>query len=99
MATSINCCMGEKTRGIRAIDGFRIKLMIPDSESPKCVEFEVKSKIRKVFKNKNPFEEYFVKIYETDPYFYERYEKKYKLIKMGVNLYYLVLIFILVNVF
>ena len=56
MATSINCCMGEKTRGIREIDGFRNKLMIPDSQSPKCVEFEVKSKIRKVFKNKNPFE-------------------------------------------
>ena len=35
MATSINCCMGEKTRGIREIDGFRNKLMIPDSEIPK----------------------------------------------------------------
>ena len=42
MTTIIKCCRGEKTRGIRAIDGFRKKLMIPDSEIPKCPEFEVK---------------------------------------------------------
>ena len=75
------------------------KLMIPDSVIPKCPEFEVKSKIGKIFKNQNPFEEYSVKIYEIDPYFYEHYEKKYKLIKMGVNIYHLELIFILVSVF
>ena len=40
-----------------------------------CSEFEVKSKIRKIFKNQNLFEEYSVKIYEIDPYFYEHYEK------------------------
>ena len=73
--------------------------MIPDFEIPKCPEFEVKSKIRKIFKKHNPLEEYSVKIYEIDPYFYEHYEKKYKLIKMGVNIYYLELIFILVSVF
>ena len=50
--------------------------MIPDSEVPKCPEFEVKSKIGKIFKNQNLLEEYFVKIYENDPYFYEHYEKK-----------------------
>ena len=99
MTTVIKRCRGEKTRGIRAIDGFRKKLMIPDSEIPKCPEFEVKSKIGKIFKNQNLLEEYFVKIYEIDPYFYEHYEKKYKLIKMGVNIYYLELIFILVSVF
>ena len=88
-----------KTRGIRAIDEFRNKLMIPDSEIPKSTEFEVKSKIGKIFNNQNPFKEYSVKIYEIDPYFYEHYEKKYKLIKMGVNIYYLELIFILVSVF
>ena len=44
---------GEKTRGIRAIDGFKNKLMIPDSDIPKCPEFEVKSKIGKIFKNQN----------------------------------------------
>ena len=51
------------------------KLMIPVSEIPKCPEFEVKSKIGKIFKKHNPIEEYSVKIYEIDPYFYEHYEK------------------------
>ena len=41
MTTVIKRCRGEK-RGIRAIDGFRNKLTIPDSEIPKCSEFEVK---------------------------------------------------------
>ena len=36
MITIIKRCRGEKKRGIRAIDGFRNKLMIPDSEFPKC---------------------------------------------------------------
>ena len=49
--------------------------MIPDSEIPKCPEFEVKSKIRKIFKNHNFFGEYSVKIYEIDFYFYKHYEK------------------------
>ena len=99
MATIIKQCRGEKTRCIRAIDGFRKKIMISDSEISKCPEFEVKSKIVKIFKNHNPLEEYSVKIYQIDPYFYENYEKKYKLIKMNINIYYLELIFILVSVF
>ena len=64
------------TRSIRAIDRFRKKLMIPDSEIPKCPEFEIKSKIGKIFKKYNPLEEYSVRIYEIDLYFYEHYEKK-----------------------
>ena len=67
--TIIKCCRGEKKRGIRVIDGFRNKLMIPDSEIPKCPEFEVKSKIGKLFMNENILEEYSVKIYGIDPYF------------------------------
>ena len=51
------------------------KLMIPDSEIPKCPEFEVKSKIVKIFKNQNLLEEYSVKIYKIDPYFYELMKK------------------------
>ena len=97
MTTVIERCRGEKTRGIRAIDGFRKKLMIPDSEIPECPEFEAKSKIGKIFKKHNPLEEYSVKIYEIDSYFYKHYEKKYKLIKMGVNIYYLELMFISIN--
>ena len=50
--------------------------MIPDSEIPKCPEFEVKSKIGKIFKKHNPLEGYSVRIYEIDLYFYEHYEKK-----------------------
>ena len=76
MTTIIKCCRGEKTRGIRAIHGFRNKLMILDPEIPKSPEFEVKSKIGNVFKNLHPFEEYPVRIYEIDPYFYEHYGKK-----------------------
>ena len=51
------------------------KKMISDSEVPKCPEFEVKSKIEKIFKKHNLIEEYSVSIYEIDPYFYEHYEK------------------------
>ena len=50
MTAVIKQCRAEKTRRIRAIDGFRKKLMIPDSEIHKCPEFEVKSKIGKIFK-------------------------------------------------
>ena len=49
--------------------------MIPDSEIPKCSEFEVKSKIGKIFENHNFLEEYSVRIYKIDPYFSEHYEK------------------------
>ena len=74
MTTIIKQCRGEKTRCIRAIDGFKNKLMIPDSENPKCPEFEVKSKIGKIFKKL--LEEYSVRIYKIDPHFYKHYEKK-----------------------
>ena len=62
MTIIIKRCRGEKTRDIRAIDSFRNKLTIPDSEMSKCPEFEVKSKIGKIFKKHNPLEEYFVKV-------------------------------------
>ena len=42
MTTIIKECRGEKTRVIRAIDGFRKQLMIPDFEIPKYPEIEVK---------------------------------------------------------
>ena len=66
--TIIKRCRGEKKRGIEAIDGFRKKLMIPDSEIPVCPEFEVKSKIGKLFMNENILEEHSVKVYEIDPF-------------------------------
>ena len=50
--------------------------MIPDFEISKCPEHEVKSKIGTIFVNEKILEEYSVKIYEIDPYFYEHYKKK-----------------------
>ena len=50
--------------------------MILDSEISKCPEHEVKSKIGTIFVNKKILEEYSVKIYEIDPYFYEHYKEK-----------------------
>ena len=38
----------------------------------------IKSKIRKIFGNEKVLEEYCLKIYEIDRYFYEYYEKKKK---------------------
>ena len=75
MTNTIKHCRGEKKRGIRAIDGFRKKLMIPDNEISVCPEYEVKSKIGTIFVNEKILEEYSVKIYEIDPYFYEHYKK------------------------
>ena len=99
MTNIIKHCRGEKIRGIKAIDGFRKKLMIPDSEISKCPEHEIKLKIGSIFVNKKIFEEKSVKIYEIDPYFYEHYKKKYKLTTMIKNTYCLELIFILLNIF
>ena len=75
MSTVIKRCRGEKKRGEREIDRFRKKLMIPKFKIPKCPEYEVKSKIGIIFVNQKILEEYSVKIYEIDPYFYEHYKK------------------------
>ena len=69
----------------KQIDGFRRKLMIPQSEILEYPEYEVKSKIENIFVNEKMLEKYSVKIYEIGPYFYEHYQKKYKLMKMDVN--------------
>ena len=76
ITTVIKHCRDEKKRGIRAIDWFRKKLMIPDSEVPACPEFEVKSKIGKFFMNEKISEEYSVKIYEIDLFFMSITKKK-----------------------
>ena len=55
--------------------------MISDSEIPKCPEFEVKSKIGKLIMNEKILEEYSVKVYEIDPYFYEHHKDKIKVDK------------------
>ena len=43
MTNIIKRCRGEKKRGIRAIDGFRKKIMISDNKISVCPEHEVKS--------------------------------------------------------
>ena len=63
ITTVIKCYRGEKKRGMQAIDGFRNKIIIPDSDISACPEFEVKSKIGKLFMNEKILEEYSVKIY------------------------------------
>ena len=76
MNNIIKHCRGEKTRGIKAIDGFTNKVMIPDSEIPKCPEFEVKSKIGKWFMNEKNLEEYSVRVNKIDPFFMSIIKKK-----------------------
>ena len=73
--------------------------MIPDHEISVSIEHVVKSKIGEIFVNEKILEEYSVKIYEIDPYFYEHYKKEYKLTIMIKNTYCLELIFILLNIF
>ena len=72
-------------------------MLIPD---PECPEHEVKSKIGNIFVNGKILEEYAVKLYEIVSYYYEHFyiTKKYKLMKMCVNIYYLELMFILLNI-
>ena len=50
---------------------FRRKLFIPEHEIYESIEHKVKSKIEKIFVNKEILEEYSVKVYEIDPYFSE----------------------------
>ena len=57
--------------------------MIPESEIPECPEHEVKSKIGIIFVNQKILEEYSVKIYKIDPYFYEHYKEKIQVDKNG----------------
>ena len=76
MTNIIKHCRGEKKRGIKAIDGFRKKLMIADYKTSVSIEHVAKSKIGTIFVNEKILEEYSVKMYEIDPYFYEYYKKK-----------------------
>ena len=52
--------------------------MIPDYDISVSIEHVVKSKIGTIFVNEKILEEYFVKIYEIDPYIYEHYKKTQK---------------------
>ena len=69
------------------MDGFRKKVIIPNSEISECPELEIKSKIGKLFMNKKILEEYSVKVYEIDPFFMSITKKKQKLTKVDANTY------------
>ena len=98
MTTVIKGCKGQKKKRRKKNRWTQKILMIPDSEISECPEHEVKSKIGNIFFNEKMLEKYSVKIYETNPYFYEHYGKEYKLMKMGINIYYLELMFSLLNI-
>ena len=72
-----------KKRGIKAIDGCRRKLFIPDHEISVSIEHKVKSKIGIIFVNEDIIEEYSVKIYEIDLHFSENYKKRIQVDKNG----------------
>ena len=76
MTNIIKHCRREKKRRIKAIDGFRKKIMIPDYEISVSIEHVVKSKKGKIFVNEKILEECSVTIYEIDPYFYKHYKNK-----------------------
>ena len=57
--------------------------MIPESEISECPEFEVESKIGNIFVNEKILEEYSVRVYKIDPYFYEHYKEKIQVDKNG----------------
>ena len=77
--------------------------MIPESEISEYPELEVKPKIGNIFMNEKILEEHSVKVYKILIFmiliFMSIRKKKYKLIKMDVNKYYLELMFILLNIF
>ena len=58
-------CKDEKKRGVKVMDGFRKKLMIPDYEISISIAHVVKSKIGTIFVNEKILEEYSVR----RPYF------------------------------
>ena len=72
--------------------------MIANYEISVSMEHVVKSKIGPIFVNEEILEEYSIRIYEIDSYFYEHYKKRYKLVIMIKNTYCLEFIFILLNI-
>ena len=79
-------CIAEvKKRGERRIGGFRKKLKTPESEILQCAEYKIKSKIGKISEVEKILEEYCIKIYEIDSYFYEHFEEKIRVDKNGCN--------------
>ena len=60
----------------KKIDGFRIKLEVTEFDILSLSEYSIRSKIRKIFINEKVLKEFYVKIYEIDPYFYKHNKEK-----------------------
>ena len=60
----------------KKIDGFTIKLEVTEFDILSLSEYSIRSKIRKIFINEKVLKEFYVKIYEIDPYFYKHNKKK-----------------------
>ena len=74
-----------KKRREKRTGEFIKKLKIPKYETSQCAEYKIRSKIGKIFVDKKILEEYSVKIYEINFYFYEHYEEKIIVDKSGCN--------------
>ena len=73
---------------------FRRKLGLTEYRIMAPGEYSIKSKIRKMFAKGKMFEEYCVKIYEIEAYFYKHYAEKIKVyknrheyLKFGIGVY------------
>ena len=76
MTSVINHCRHEKKKRRKKNRPIqKKKKKIPESEILECPEYDLKSKIGNIFVNEKTIEEYSVKIYEINPYFYEHYKK------------------------
>ena len=76
MTSVINHCRDEKKKEAKEKQADSEKnLKIPESEILECSEYDLKSKIGNIVVNEKTIEEYSVKIYEINPYFYEHYKK------------------------
>ena len=97
MTNIIKHCRGEKKRGIRAIDGFRKKLFIPDYEISVSIEHVVNSKIGTIFANEDIVKSILSRFMKLILILVSII-KKYKLIVMVNNAYCLELMIILLNI-
>ena len=69
----VHCRSEKKKRNERKTGGFRKKLKILESAISENEGHKLKSKIGTIFASEKILDEYSVKIYEIDPYFYERF--------------------------
>ena len=66
------------------IDEFRRKLGFIEFDIMVLSEYSIKSKIGKMIANEKVLEEFYVRIYEIDPYFHKNYKEKIiKFVKNG----------------